>query len=54
MLTPPQSAAFHHSGFLVSGQVLAGDELGELTSELDRILAKGPDGFSEAEPSAVS
>ncbi len=53
MLTPSQIDEFHRNGFLNGGPVLTGEELKELRADLDSILEKGPDGFSNEEPQPV-
>ena len=47
MLTDEQVAEFHRNGFLNGGRILDEDGVQELKDELDRILAIGPEGFSE-------
>ena len=54
MLTQRQVEQFHRDGFLNAGAVLGDDELEELSADLDRIIAKGPDGFAGDEPRPVS
>ena len=44
----------YRDGFLNGGRILEEDELDELTNDLDRVIAKGPDGFSGEEPQPVS
>ena len=50
MLTDQQVQQFERNGFLNAGRMLDDGLLTNLTSELDRILAKGPAGFSDDEP----
>ncbi|TVQ24659.1 MAG: phytanoyl-CoA dioxygenase family protein [Spirochaetaceae bacterium] len=45
---------FKRDGFLNAGPVLSMAEVDELSSELDRIIARGSDGFREDEPRPVS
>ena len=53
MLTAQQAAEFHRHGFLNGGGVLGDEEVEELAAELDRVLERGADGFSAAEPRPV-
>ncbi len=53
MLTAQQAAEFHRHGFLNGGRVLGDEEVEELAAELDRVLERGADGFSAAEPRPV-
>ena len=52
-LSPEQVSAFQRDGFLNAGRVLDDAELDELSAELDRIIAVGPDGFADGEPQPV-
>jgi hypothetical protein len=52
-LTEKQVAQFERDGFLNGGRVLSDAEVNELSTELDRIIAKGPDGFAAGEPKPV-
>jgi phytanoyl-CoA hydroxylase len=54
MLKQHQIDEFDRDGFLTVGDMLASDEIGELSDALDQVLAKGPDGFSEDEPQPVN
>ena len=54
MLTQEQVQQFHRDGFLNAGRILDDEQLVELSSDLDRVIAKGPDGFAEDEPRPVS
>lgn len=45
-LSDDQVERFARNGFLNAGPVLAEAELAELSAELDRVLALGPDGFT--------
>jgi ectoine hydroxylase-related dioxygenase (phytanoyl-CoA dioxygenase family) len=45
---------FHRDGFLNAGRILDHDQLDELSSDLDRVIAQGPDGFAADEPRPVS
>lgn len=53
MLTASQVTQFQRDGFLNGGCVLSESELAELTRELDRVLAIGPDGFADDQPKPV-
>ena len=53
MLTATQIDAFDRDGFLTTGPLLSGAELSELTEELDRVIATGPDGFRDDERKPV-
>ena len=53
MLTAQQIQEFEHNGFINSGPILDLDEIDELRTELDRILALGPDGFDPSGPQPV-
>lgn len=53
MLTQQQIAEFDRNGFQNGGRVLDDAELEELSIDLDRIIAKGPDGFAPGEPKPV-
>ena len=54
MLTQEQLRQFHRDGFLNAGRILDADRLAELSADLDRVIARGPDGFAEDEPRPVS
>jgi hypothetical protein len=54
MLTQEQVEQFHRDGFLNAGRILDHDQLDELSSDLDRVIAQGPDGFAADEPRPVS
>ena len=54
MLTQAQVEQFHRDGFLNAGRILDHDQLDELSSDLDRVIAQGPDGFAADEPRPVS
>ena len=54
MLTQAQIDEFNRNGFLNGGAVLSSAELDELSSALNTIIDKGPDGFAEDEPAPVS
>ena len=54
MLTRAQVEQFHRDGFLNAGRMLDDGQLAELSSDLDRVIARGPDGFAEDEPRPVS
>ena len=54
MLTQEQVQQFHRDGFLNAGRILDDEQLAELSSDLDRVITKGPDGFAEDEPRPVS
>ena len=54
MLTREQVQQFHRDGFLNAGHILDDEQLAELSSDLDRVIAKGPDGFAGDEPRPVS
>ncbi len=53
MLTPSQIDEFHRNGFLNGGRILNDDELDDLRADLDRVMEKGPDGFTADEPRPV-
>jgi len=53
MLTSAQIQKFEHNGFLNAGLAMEEAELAELTSELQRILDTGPDGFIGDMPGPV-
>ncbi len=50
MLTQKQVQQFHDDGFLNAGRILDDDQLAELSTDLDRVIAKGPDGFAGGVP----
>ena len=52
-LSPEQVSAFQRDGFLNAGRLLDDAELDELSSELDRIIDTGPDGFADGVPRPV-
>lgn len=52
-LSPEQVSAFRRDGFLNAGRLLSDAELDALGSDLDRIIAAGPDGFPEDGPRPV-
>ena len=52
-LSPEQVNSFQRDGFLNAGRVLDDGELDELSAELDRIIAIGPDGFAAGDPRPV-
>ena len=54
MLTREQVQRFHRDGFLNAGRILDDVQLAVLSSDLDRVTAKGPDGFADDEPRPVS
>ena len=54
MLTQEQVQRFHRDGFLNAGRILDDEQLAELSSDLDRVIAKGPDGFADDEARPVS
>lgn len=54
MLSQEQIDAFGRDGCLTADGIFDESELGELTASLDRVLDKGPDGFTEDEPRPVS
>ena len=53
MLTESQVRQFDHDGFLNGGKVLSDDQIQELIDDLQRVIDKGPDGFSADEPKPV-
>ena len=53
MLTEQQIQEFERNGFVTVGPALELEEVDELGTELDRILAVGPDGFAPQEPQPV-
>jgi phytanoyl-CoA hydroxylase len=53
MLTQAQIDQFDRDGFLNGGRVLSEANLKELSDELDRIIAKGPNGFAPGENKPV-
>jgi len=53
-LNPEQVSSFQRDGFLNAGRVLDDSELDELSSELDRIIAIGPDGYGDGDPEPVA
>ena len=54
MLTREQVQQFHRDGFLNAGHILDDEQLADLSSDLDRVIAKGPHGFADDEPRPVS
>ena len=52
-LSPEQVSSFQRDGFLNAGRVLDDGDLDELSTELDRIIAIGPDGFAAGDPGPV-
>ena len=52
-LSPEQVSAFQRDGFLNAGRLLDDAELDELSHELNRIIATGPDGFADGGPRPV-
>lgn len=53
-LSPEQVSAFRRDGFLNAGKLLSDAELDALGSDLDRIIATGPDGFAAGGPRPVA
>jgi len=53
MLTQQQIDKFQRDGFLNAGQVLDHNEVESLSNDLNRIIDKGPEGFSDGEPRPV-
>ena len=54
MLSDNQVVDFQRDGFLNAGPMLSEDTVQALSDELDRIIALGPDGFSENDPKPVA
>jgi len=52
-LSDEQVAQFQRDGFLNAGPVLDEPAVRELSDELDRVIAIGPDGFAAGEPQPV-
>ena len=52
-LTDAQAAQFERDGFLNAGTILSESDIDELSTELDRILDIGPDGFAPDDPKPV-
>ena len=53
MITKQQLDQFARDGFLNAGSLVSLADVTELTAELDRILAIGPDGFAPGDPRPV-
>jgi phytanoyl-CoA hydroxylase len=53
MITKKQLDQFGRDGFLNAGPVLTPGEVDELSRELDRIIAIGPEGFRPSDPKPV-
>ncbi|MBL4702318.1 MAG: phytanoyl-CoA dioxygenase family protein [Phycisphaeraceae bacterium] len=53
MLEQSQVDTYNRDGYLNAGPILADSEIAELSDELDRLIATGPDGFKEDEPRPV-
>src|ERR1043166_985119 len=53
MITKPQLDQFDRDGFLNAGPILTMAEVEELSRELDRIIAIGPNGFAPGDPKPV-
>ncbi|MCC6580306.1 MAG: phytanoyl-CoA dioxygenase family protein [Phycisphaeraceae bacterium] len=53
MLNHEQVDAFARDGYLKIANVLTSDEIQALSDALDRVIAKGPDGFAPQEPKPV-
>ena len=47
-------AAFDRDGFVNGGELLAPDEVAELSAALDELIARGPEGFGAADPAPMS
>ena len=52
-LSPEQVSSFRRDGFLNAGRLLDDAELDELSAEVNRIIAVGPDGFAAGAPRPV-
>ncbi len=53
MLSSQHVADFDRDGCLIGGKAISDAEVDELRDELDRVIAKGPHGFSTDEPRPV-
>src|SRR5690242_18495918 len=53
MLSEQQAKEFQRNGCLVADRVIDDAEVEELRHELDRVIARGPDGFAPGEPKPV-
>src|ERR1051326_1435858 len=53
MITRKQLEQFEQNGFLNAGPILPLSVVNELSKELDRIIAIGPDGFAPGDPQPV-
>jgi hypothetical protein len=53
MLSEQQVKEFDRNGCLIGGKVIGDDTVQELRDELDRVIAKGQNGFAEGEARPV-